>query len=723
MVINMEKLQQLIRYAAQQGDLEELQAQEGEIGRYAVSGRVFRLTAQSDGFLDEDGLWRFLKRRYPIIEVIELIRAAVECGVIIDVSNGCRLADLGCDYSAICASSEIFVFCTRTEEKTYKLVFSHQLQDADNGIEYAHRSSKFVDALVKSVVNKYGVLYAESFCSSESVINTSLPLHKSVITLGGMRIDDGGRTADPMAQVKVLIRYRDTVGNSTFIENIIDDIFVYCPANGATEWSFPKLRFDERGGSDSGFKRLTAEDRKKVYRLRRTVESAEGKRAMFSELKNHEGSALYEVIEKRKAEYAKAVKSGITPVVEYSITPLAVYCSYPTQKTVTYRLRSNPGFREKGNAKYDHEVRYSISVFDSEIDRFWIEREDGKHVISEENPLVLAYTRNFTREEGIAPIPACMDCVSVLSDLNPTFYGGEEFRGVFFLTSELCTRNSFKQGTIGYDTDEHFLISDLKKCELDGKYYHVKDLREVDVALVNGELRDDGRKKYVHNQPDVVIHTCDFCGTVYGGSLIDIKKYKNMHEVVNRSGKCCCDKCVGARLSSGGMILRVRGRDGGTVYVQDDVRKLSSVCICNCSDELTYKAEAVRCGCCGEYVNADYILKEGGLKLCSVCRGESDVISQGKDASSPAVEDVWRGVRSAMKPSDILNKDRCVIFEKGGGSEPTGYVWVYVDTPRKKEGARTNVYCFVKDTVGKRTFYYLKNRVSLKRKGSSGRRG
>ena len=702
----MEKLRQLIRYAEAQGDLSKISETSDEI-TYSVDGRNFKLTCCDRGILDENGLWHFLKRKYPIIEVIELIRAAIESDVVRDESSDRKLSSFGYDYLELCSSKDVFIFCVDTSDKleVYKIVFSRECQDTENGIEYAHRASLFIDTLVKRIMNKYSVLYADAACNAVPSIRAELPLHETVKQIGTVEMLDGVSSSEPIAKVRVLIRYRDTVGNSTFVENIIDDIFLFVAADGTVEWSFPKLHFGVRGYSENECRTVSVEERKKIDRLRREIESPKGKRAMFSALRRQSESALYEVIEKRKGEYAK---TETPPKIEYSVTPLAMYISYPIQKTATYTLAFSERFLTENSKRRGQETAYSIKVIDAEINQFWVERGGVKHYVSENNPLVLAYTRNFLREET-EPIPACFDCVSQLSELNPEYYGDGEFKNVFFLNTELISRSTDED--IAYDMNVPFLRSDMKRCELNGKRYHVRDMLAVDVVLKDGKSIGTDVKRYIRRCPENGTAECSYCKKVYGGKKTEIGKYVSAHKIINVSGKHCCESCIGKKLSDGGQILvKARNVGGGAVYVKADLKSLEELRICNWSDELLYRNATNRCRCCGESVNINSLYPISGGGLCYHCLGAEEF----GVVMTPAVnvpDSLWRGVKRSLKFRD-MRRSQCDIAEKGG------YVWVYSEYTRNGDKYH-NTYCFVKQGKGGKDFYYLKNCITLRHSGKT----
>lgn len=712
----MNKLHHLIRYALEQGVLCAVSS--GEDGAiYSLGDRRYRLLQNGASYIDEDGLRVALRRELPIIEVIDLICAAAECGVISDGTPGRKLLEYGGDYTEICGSRAVFIFCIVSqigEGKTFKTVFSPDAQDVENGIEYAHRSSAFVDMLIKRVMNKYGVLYSDGICGgAETLVLSAPPLHSDVVFVGRETLKIEKRSSEPIALIKMLIRYRDTSGGGSFVRNIIDDIYLHISPNGGVEWSFPKIFTDNDNGDISDLEKncrvVSVEERKKAEALMRVIESPAGKRAMFTALKENEASMLYGVIQSRKKEYAASPE---LPKVEFSITPLAMYCSYPIIKTLTYTLAPAPEMISGNRYLSGFEVEYSVSFPDSEIGEYRVEHCGKRVKLTEENPLTIAFTNDFTREKYPKAVPAPLDRVTALGKLNPEYYGSAELENVHFLSSEIITGETLEG--LAYDKDLPFLRSDVKRCLVEGKYYHVRDLIKVDAAVKDGMILAEEDGGYVRKCEENTYVPCSHCGSIYGGRSADVEKYIREHRVCNKQSEkgepyYCCDRCVGEIGEGEKAVLRVRvpGEDRiRFAYVLEDLKGKSELCVCSWLNELIYAKEAGVCDCCGERLSKIKIDEISGRHLCHFCVGKLNGIASAVKASDLS-NGLWRELKRSLRFGDAKRK-QCEILERGD------LLWVYRRYSDADGLERMNSYCFIKMSLGKRSLYLLKGISTLK---------
>ena len=104
-----------------------------------------------------------IKKRVPVVEVIDLINEAIRLGIVTDISNDYgknNLIDYEGNYIDIC-NEKFFYFKINSEsfdDTIYKITFDKNNHDIKNKIEYGSRTSLFVDTLMKRIMAKYNVL-------------------------------------------------------------------------------------------------------------------------------------------------------------------------------------------------------------------------------------------------------------------------------------------------------------------------------------------------------------------------------------------------------------------------------------------------------------------------------------------------------------------------------------------------------------------------------------
>ena len=103
-----------------------------------------------------------LRANLPITEVIDLVREAISLGIVYDISNEYKLKcllDLN-GYIDIVSSTH-FIFKINSEsfdDIIYDVTFDKRKHDIKKKIEYASRTSLFVDTLMKRIMAKYNIL-------------------------------------------------------------------------------------------------------------------------------------------------------------------------------------------------------------------------------------------------------------------------------------------------------------------------------------------------------------------------------------------------------------------------------------------------------------------------------------------------------------------------------------------------------------------------------------
>ncbi len=702
-----------------------------------VSNHKVSFANENDAY---KGFIKALKKELPIVEVIDLISFAINSkirnnsdqGIINDLTEENGFVTYENDYIALTTSNAVFEFEFSDDvnyNNTYSVTFNMGVANKLKNVDYASRHSRFIDILIKKIMSTYNILIVRNAYYTKNKGELSKPAVMKGYKLGDEKDFKQEallkETSTLQGRMKVLIRYRDTVKNQTFSENVIDDIGIVFKGDGKPEFDSTEI---EPGECDTIYGELNIIDDdeiENVTRIKNFMDDRNNKIEVFNYLRNND-SNLKKLIDSRSKIYAQ---SECIPRVEYTLTPLTIYSNHIAVKTVKYPIMSERQDEFFKGVICEYENEFDPTKMDKDFAyTFKFVDEDGNkitHVIDEkDNPLVMAVTYFNKKEKRIEAVAGCVKSTVKLYDENKEYYGEDIYKDVYFDKSKVV-RYGQKNSKLAslYEKSGPFLNSDLLECSLTGKKYWPKDVAKTiaykavvpDKDGYNGYrwLDDSERKILVAKEHG---HICEYCGK-YVFAVGEIwQRYINDHRLYNSDkAKHCCHDCA-RKQEKGEIILHdPRGFYFATNKELDSVMHCP-VCKMENTEKFLYnkKADDIKddlnvCSVCGQLCCRSHLTEITGKSsvteknkkyVCNLCNGAVNMPKiKKKSFDDRDNKKLWRKVKQFLKAVD-RRKKKTTFVENGKE------LYVYCN--------HTNyirVYYFWKDAKNKNLFMKKKQKI------------
>ncbi|MCR5350290.1 MAG: hypothetical protein K6E20_04785, partial [Acholeplasmatales bacterium] len=614
-----------------------------------------------------------LRKLMPICGIIDLVNEAIKLGVITDISQDFKampLTEYENDYSKI---TKAFAFYYKInselfDDTVYKITFDKKNHDIKKKIEYASRTSLFIDTLMKRIMTKYNILLVRK-ASWNELDAPKLRLDKNTIC-DSYEISDSTLETDMIEnQLKVLINYRDNFNNTTCTENVIDDIFLNVDGNNINYGFF---KIGKSNDNDPIYEVInedvSADDIDSLLKIRNLINEPEVKFNIFETLRNNNETNLSNLIDLRIKEYEQRLNTD--PKIEFTITPLSIYCNHIVKKTATFTLKSNNRFFK--DFEYDYSVEYNPANIDE--CEYNIYGDGDIDRLRDDEELILAFSDLYDNKDLHMKVTS-KRFATCLYDLN-NHYHSDKYKDVYFLNDNLVKLKD--NSILPYDgnPDEFtYLRSQIVMGEISGNYIYIKDATKVDDKDILGvDLLDIDTDRYVANE---YVRKCDICGHVFGATSEVWEEYKKAHVLVNDiNTRSCCDNCVGTILDTGNAVIYSKGYNE---YYLDNPKDLKYTDIClacenpmdafihiNNSNNLTKMCKICHKHYCQEHLD----IKTHVCINCSQKTSKRSSISNDK---------FIKLIKSNLEPKDILSKDLEFNYDKDDLS-----LWVYSKRKNKK---------------------------------------
>lgn len=676
-------LNYLINYATNMGiikdmsvsysDLEEIAKNEGEFSFELNDGKSYNYDFSNPESKNSEASVKAIRKILPICGVIDLINEAVILGIVTDIStdyncnelvsydnNYLEITNVNCFYFKI--NSEMF------DDTIYKITFDKKRHDIKNKIEYASRTSLFVDTLMKRIMAKYNILLVRK----ASWVDEGIPeLPLADYMSGEFKNTSDSELATDMIenQLKVLVNYRDNFNNTTCSENVIDDIFVNITGNEIRYGFFKIGKSDDTEPLyDVINDDVAVDDIDSLLRIRNLINDSDVKFNIFETLRNNPNTNLSSLIKSRITEYDEKINTD--PKIEFTITPLSIYCNHIVKKTAHYIIKST-------NLRYsDYELDYAVEFNPANVKNadFLIYGDGDTDILGKNDKIVIAFDDLATEGKELNPRISSTKYATILYG-SSNRYNNELYRDVYFLNESLV--KLVDNNILPYDgilDSNTYVKSQIVRGEISGRYMYINDAVEViDDDILGVDLLDLDKKRYVSKE---YARHCDICGHTYGALNEVWEGYKASHIIKNDpNNRSCCDACKNTILPTGEAIIYSLGYKE---YYFDNPKELKNTELCiECKNEAnafifvdTRNRGRGRCKVCNRYYCPSHI--DLNTNICINCSGKNikDTINDPK---------LIKLIKTNINPIDLLNKDLSYKFIPDENA-----LWVYSNRKNKQ---------------------------------------
>ena len=569
--MNLEYANDLINYASKIGILEKI-----ENDTFILNDLEYHFDFDDIENKDNEILIKELRSNLPITEVIDLVREAISLGIVTDISSENKLKDFLSleDYISI-VNENHFMFKINSEsfdDTIYTVTFDKRKHDIKRKIEYASRTSQFVDTLMKRIMAKYNILLVRKADFKTDKYPTLKETDYYEAKFSHI-LDTESETDSIQNEIKVMINYKDNFNNQTVSENVIDDIFINLSKNEVTYGFYNIGQSEAEPLYDAINEEVDSQDIDSLLRIRNLISSPEVKFNIFETLRGNKNTNLAKLIESRE-ENLHETKS-LEPKIEFTVTPLSIYCNHIVEKKCVYEITSkNPYYK-------DYPLLYEISYNPANLEDISFEVDiDGIVEKVKNEELILAFDDAPTRG-NVTPRITIKSCVVMLYGYNERF-NDDIYKDVYFLKDSLVKLINNKVEPFDGNLDDNtYLKSQIVKGEITGNYYYIGDAKALNPAdILGADVVDDGKMHYVSNQYS---RECPTCHHQFGATNEVWKMYSDSHLIVNKDGNVsCCDYCANeednSKYNNGLSILYSKGQ---RKYFLDDLSdiKCSDRCI------------------------------------------------------------------------------------------------------------------------------------------------
>lgn len=665
-------------------ELDTLASNDGEFSFLLNDGNQYEYDFSNPESKRSESAIKAIRKLLPVCGVIDLINESVILGIVTDISldygvndfisynnNYLEITKVKCFYFKI--NSEMF------DDTIYKITFDKKKHDIKHKIEYASRTSLFVDTLMKRIMAKYNILLVRKASWVDEGI-PELPLDE--YTTGNFKHTSDSELETDMIenQLKVLINYRDNFNNTTCTENVIDDIFVNISGN---EIRYGFFRIGKSDDTEPLYDVINddvaVDDIDSLLRIRNLINDSDVKFNIFETLRSNPNTNLSSLIKSRITEYDEKINTD--PKIEFTITPLSIYCNHIVKKTAHYIIKST-------NQKYsDYELDYSVEFNPANVKNvdYLIYGDGDQDILGKNDKIVIAFDDLIGGNE-LKPRVSSTKYATVLYGAADR-YNNDLYKDVYFLNESLV--KIIDNNIVPFDgllDSNTYLKSQVVRGEITGKYIYIGDAVEViDDDILGVDLLDLDKKRYVSKE---YARHCDICGHTYG-ALNDVwDGYKAAHLLKNDpNNRSCCEACKNTVLESGEAIIYSAGYKE---YYLDNPKELKNTELCiSCQNEVNafifvdpHNKTRGRCKVCNKYYCPSHI--DSKTNICINCSGkvEKEQLSDTK---------LLRLIKTNINPIDAINKDLSFKILRDENA-----LWVYSNRKNKNI-----TYYFLIDDDGK----------------------
>lgn len=693
--MNFKLQDDLINYGLYIGLLEE-----NENG-FILNDKTFKFDFENREAIENEELIKELRSNLPITEVIDLVREAISLDIVSDISSEKKLNEFLSydDYIGI-VNEGYFLFKINSEsfdDVIYKVTFDKRKHDIKGKIEYASRTSLFVDTLMKRIMSKYNILLVRkaNFNTDQYPIIDGTYYYDAKFS---HILDTESQTDTIQNEIKVMVNYKDNFNNKTVSENVIDDIFINLSKSDITYGFYNIGQSEAEPLYDAINNDVDSSDIDSLLRIRNLVSSPEVKFNIFETLRNNKNTNLAKLMKSR--EYDLSETKSLDPKIEFTITPLSIYCNHIVEKKCVYEIVSkNPYYK-------DYPLEYEISYNPSNVNEISFDVEiDGivERVKNEE--LILAFDDAPTR----GPVKPCMTinrCAVMLYGFNEKFID-DIYNDVYFLKDSLVKLiNNRVEPFDGELDDDTYLKSQIVKGEITGNYYYIGDTLEMPARdILGAAIEDDGNMHYVSKNFE---KRCPTCNHLFGATNDVWKMYLDSHLIVNKEGNIsCCDYCANEddnqKYNYGYSILYSKGQKKYFLDNLKDIRYSDRCISCEKKEDSLLFVDLNRknhlpdkCISCRRYYCPEHI--DSKTHICINC--SKSVNAKDIKELDPKLQ---RLARMNIQAKDMFKKNLTFYF-----NDEWNALWIYSESKNK-----LTTYYLITDDDNK--FMHLEKVFKIKR--------
>ena len=359
--MNLEYTNDLIDYASSIGILVK-----DEENNFILNDMKYQFNYNDISSVNNERLIRDLRSNLPITEVIDLVREAITLGIVTDISSENKLVDfLTLNNYIEIVNEGYFLFKINSEtfdDIIYKVTFDKRKHDIKRKIEYASRTSQFVDTLMKRIMAKYNILLVRkaNFKTEKYPSIKESELYDSKFS---HIIDTEDESDTIQNEIKVMVNYRDNFNNQTISENVIDDIFISLSKNEVSYGFYNVGQSEAEPLYDAINEEVDLEDIDSLLRIRNLLSSPLVKFNIFETLRGNSNTNLARLINSREENLIET--NSIEPKIEFTVTPLSIYCNHIVEKKCVYEITSkNPYYKDY---PLMYELKYNPSQVFNEV--------------------------------------------------------------------------------------------------------------------------------------------------------------------------------------------------------------------------------------------------------------------------------------------------------------------------------------------------------------------
>ncbi len=690
--MNLEFNKDLINYALNIGILEK---NENDI--YILNDKEYHY----DFSLEDESLIKDLRMNLPITEVIDLVKEAISLNIVTDISGENKLKDfLSLDNYIDIVNENYFLFKINSEsfdDTIYKVTFDKRKHDIKRKIEYASRTSQFVDTLMKRIMAKYNILLVRKadFKTDKYPILKESNYYDSKFS---HIIDTESETDTIQNEIKVMVNYKDNFNNQTLSENVIDDIFISLSKNEISYGFYNIGQSEAEPVYDAINENVDLEDIDSLLRIRNLISDPEVKFNIFETLRANKNTNLAKLISSREENLYET--KSLEPKIEFTVTPLSIYCNHIVEKKCVYEITSkNPYYK-------DYPLLYEITYnpanlsdisFDVDIDGI-LERVKNDDIILafDDAPINGPVTPRMTIER----------CAVMLYGFNERF-NNDIYKDVYFLKDSLVKLINNKVEPFDGNLDDNtYLKSQIVKGEITGNYYYIGDAIKLNSNdILGAAVLDDSKDHYVSKE---YARECPICHHKFGATNEVWKMYTDSHLIVNMdSNKSCCDYCAkeedNQKYNDGLSILYSKGQKK---YFLDNINNIRCTDRCisceNKEDSILFVDLNMKthlpdmCISCRRYYCPTHI--DSKTHICVNC--SKNVASKDIKELNPKLQVL---ARMNIQAKDMFKKKLSFYFNEEWNS-----LWIYSEAKNKL----TTYYLITDDN---KKFMHLEKVFKIKR--------
>ena len=690
--MNLEFNKDLINYALNIGILEK-----NENDTYILNDKEYHY----DFSLEDESLIKDLRMNLPITEVIDLVKEAISLNIVTDISGENKLKDfLSLDNYIDIVNENYFLFKINSEsfdDTIYKVTFDKRKHDIKRKIEYASRTSQFVDTLMKRIMAKYNILLVRKadFKTDKYPILKESNYYDSKFS---HIIDTESETDTIQNEIKVMVNYKDNFNNQTLSENVIDDIFISLSKNEISYGFYNIGQSEAEPVYDAINENVDLEDIDSLLRIRNLISDPEVKFNIFETLRANKNTNLAKLISSREENLYET--KSLEPKIEFTVTPLSIYCNHIVEKKCVYEITSkNPYYK-------DYPLLYEITYNPANLSDISFDVDiDGITERVKNNDIILAFD-DAPINGPVTPRMTIERCAVMLYGFNERF-NNDIYKDVYFLKDSLVKLINNKVEPFDGNLDDNtYLKSQIVKGEITGNYYYIGDAIKLNANdILGAAVLDDSKDHYVSKE---YARECPICHHKFGATNEVWKMYTDSHLIVNMdSNKSCCDYCAkeedNQKYNDGLSILYSKGQKK---YFLDNINNIRCTDRCisceNKEDSILFVDLNMKrdlpdmCISCRRYYCPTHI--DSKTHICVNC--SKNVASKDIKELNPKLQVL---ARMNIQAKDMFKKKLSFYFNEEWNS-----LWIYSESKNKL----TTYYLITDDN---KKFMHLEKVFKIKR--------